>query len=45
MAGYKIDQSALAFVEDGRLRFYGTENLVEFLSKNGLPQWTHWIDA
>ncbi|TSK05147.1 MAG: hypothetical protein FPO08_16725 [Geobacter sp.] len=45
MAGYKIDQSALAFNENGRLKFYGSRNLVDYLSKCGLPQWTHWIDA
>lgn len=41
--GRKIDQSALAFHEHGRLKFYGTKNLVDYLSKSGLPQWTHSI--
>ena len=27
--GYKVDQSALAFTENGRLKFYGTKNLVD----------------
>lgn len=44
-AGLKIDQSALAFVENGRIKFYGSKNLVEYLSRGGLPQWTHSIDA
>lgn len=44
-AGHKIDQSAIAFAESGQLRFFGDKNLVEFLSKNGLPQWTNWIDT
>lgn len=44
-SGLKIDQSALAFNEGGRLKFYGTKNLVEYLSRSGLPQWTHSIDA
>ncbi len=44
-AGYKIDQAALAYNEAGRLRFYGSKNLVEYLSRRGLPRWTHWIDA
>ncbi len=43
-AGHKIDQSALAFKDHGALNFYGTRNLVGFLSKRGLPQWTHWIE-
>jgi len=44
-AGRKIDQSALAFTQNGRLTFYGTKNLVDYLSKRGLPQWTHSLDA
>lgn len=44
-AGYKVDQSALAFNEYGRTRFYGDKNLVGYLSKSGgLPRWTHSID-
>lgn len=43
LAGHKIDQSALAFNEHGRLKFYGTKNLVDYLSKSGLPRWTHSI--
>lgn len=45
IAGYKIDQSALAFNEHGRVKFYGTKILVDYLSCSGLPQWTHWIDS
>jgi hypothetical protein len=41
--GRKIDQSALAFNEHGSLKFYGSKNLVDYLSKSGLPQWTHSI--
>ena len=44
-SGLKIDQSALAFTEGGRLKFYGSRNLVEYLSRIGLPGWTHSIDA
>jgi hypothetical protein len=29
----------------GRLQFFGSPPLVEFLSKNGLPGWTHSIDV
>ncbi|ABM40193.1 hypothetical protein [Polaromonas naphthalenivorans] len=43
LAGYKIDQSALAFMRQGRLTFYGTKNLVDYLSKQRLPSWTHSI--
>lgn len=43
-SGLKVDQSALAYGENGRIRFYGSRNLVEHLSKIGLPSWTHSID-
>lgn len=44
-ASLRVDQAALAFVNGGRLQFYGSQPLVDFLSKNGLPTWTHQIDA
>lgn len=44
-SGLKIDQSALAYNQNGRIHFYGTKNLVDYLSKRGLPQWTHNIDV
>lgn len=43
-SGLKIDQSALAFSQSGRTRFYGDKNLVDYLSRNGVPRWTHKID-
>lgn len=43
--GLRVDQSALAFSENGRLKFFGATPLVEFLSKNGLPRWTHYLDV
>ena len=44
-AGLKVDQAALAFQENGRTKFYGSKNLVDYLSKQGVPRWTHKIDA
>jgi hypothetical protein len=41
----QVDQSALAFTEHGRIKFFGDKSLVDFLSRNGLPRWTHHIDA
>ena len=43
--GLKIDQSALAFKSNGRIQFYGSRNLVDYLSKNfhGIT-WTHTLD-
>ena len=42
--GLQVDQSALAFQSGGRLQFYGDKNLVSFLSKGWIPQWTHTVD-
>lgn len=39
----RIDQSALAFRANGRIQFFGSKHLVEFLSRNGLPRWTHTL--
>lgn len=41
----QIDQSALAFMAGNRVQFFGSPPLVEYLSKSGLPGWTHTIDA
>ena len=43
-SGLKIDQSALAYRQGGRNRFYGDKNLVDYLSRHGIPKWTHSID-
>jgi hypothetical protein len=43
--GLKIDQAALAFMENGRVQFYGTKTLVEYLSRSGVPRWTHYLDT
>ena len=43
-AGLKVDKVALAFMEGGRARFYGTPDLVRFLASQGVPRWTHTIE-
>lgn len=43
--GLRVDQSALAYRESGRIRFYGSSNLVEYLSRRGVPRWTHSMDV
>ncbi|MBF5039893.1 hypothetical protein INP77_10365 [Methylophilus sp. 13] len=43
--GLRVDQSALAFTQNGRVRFYGTDTLVKYLSRVGIPGWTHSIDV
>jgi len=45
MNGLKIDKSALAYNKNGRLEFYGTPDLVKYLSNHGVPNWTHAIDV
>ena len=44
-SGLKIDQSALAYNQNGRTQFFGDKNLVDYLSNNGVPGWTHEIDT
>lgn len=44
-SGLKVDQSALAFTRNGKIYFQGSKNLVAYLSKGWLPQWTHTVDA
>jgi hypothetical protein len=44
MQGLKVDQSALAFTKNGKIVFYGSPNLVKYLSKGWVPKWTHAIN-
>lgn len=44
-ANLQVDQSALAFMSGGHVQFFGSPPLVEYLSLNGLPSWTHTIEA
>ena len=43
--GLRISKSALAFSECGRIQFYGSADLVRYLSSNGVPCWTHTLTA
>lgn len=43
-SGLQVDQSALAYLSGGRIRFYGDRNLVDYLAKSWNPHWTHTID-
>ena len=40
-SGLRVDQSALAFTENGRIKFFGSKNLVDYLSRGWNPHWTH----
>jgi hypothetical protein len=44
-SGLKVDQSALAFQSSGGVQYYGDKNLVSYLAKGWIPQWTHTIDV
>ena len=43
--GLKVDQAALAYREHGHIKFFGSKKLVKYLANNGIPYWTHTIDA
>lgn len=45
ISGLKVDQSALAYNQNESIRFYGSKNLVDYLSNNFVPNWTHKIDV
>lgn len=42
-SGLRVDKAALAFSEGGRLTYYGTPDLVRFLSRRGISRWTHTL--
>ncbi len=44
-SGLKIDQSALAYKQGNQIKFYGDKNLIDYLSNNGVPQWTNTVDV
>jgi hypothetical protein len=41
----RVDKAALAYSELGGIKFFGSDDLVRFLSNNGLPRWTHTLDV
>lgn len=41
--GLKVDKAALAYRNGGRTEFFGTPDLVRFLSNTGVPSWTHTL--
>ncbi|MCB9717008.1 MAG: hypothetical protein H6712_24340 [Myxococcales bacterium] len=42
-SGLRVDKAALAFSQSGRQTFYGTPDLVRFLSRTGVSRWTHTL--
>lgn len=43
--GLKIDASALVFQENGQPKTYGDQAIVDYLSRCGVPPWTHYLDT
>ena len=42
----RVDKAALAFQESDRTTFFGTPDLVNYLSsRGGVPTWTHTLDV
>jgi hypothetical protein len=41
--GLRVEKAALAFVEFGQLRFFGSPDLVRYLARAGLPRMTHTL--
>jgi hypothetical protein len=44
-SGLHIDKSVLAYAESGRVHYYGTRDLVQYLAQRPLPAWTHTLDV
>ncbi|MEC5387746.1 hypothetical protein VVD49_18580 [Uliginosibacterium sp. H3] len=44
-ANLQVDQSALAFTSGGRIQYFGTPSLVDYLAHSGVPRWTHTVDV
>jgi hypothetical protein len=44
--GLRVDKAALAYTQHGRLQFFGTNDLVKYLSNGGFRalRWTHSLD-
>ncbi len=41
--GLNVEKAALAFTEYGSTTYFGTPDLVRFLSTNWIPSWTHQL--
>ncbi len=44
-SGLAIEKSALAFMSCGKITFFGSNDLVRYLSNNWGDDWTHSIDV
>ena len=44
-SGLRVEKAALAYRQGSRTHYFGTPDLVRYLSKSGTPRWTHRLDA
>lgn len=45
LSGLRVEKSALAFMEFGKVTYFGAPDLVRYLSSGWIPFWTHTLDA
>jgi len=43
--GIEAELSALGYVQDGAPMYYGADDVVQYLQKHGVPEWTHQIEV
>ena len=41
----RVDKAALVFSEAGRTTYFGTPDLVKYLSSHGVGRWTHTLEV
>jgi hypothetical protein len=41
----RVAKAALAYRDSGRIKFFGTPDLVKYLASRGVPRWTHTLDV
>jgi hypothetical protein len=40
----RVEAAALAYEEHGQIKTWGDPFAVDYLSKRGVPRWTHYLD-
>jgi hypothetical protein len=44
-SGLRVEKAALAYRQGSRNHYFGTPDLVRYLKNNGVPRWTHTVNA
>lgn len=42
--GLNVDHAALTYSDAGRVKVYGVSEVVTYLTKAGMPRWTHRLE-